>query len=764
MDTGNTKHRLLLVDGDPKSLRVLGVSLRKAGFAVVTATSGREALAALEAELPSLIISDTDLDEIDGFELCRQIKAKPEWAKIPFLFVSGRKSIEDKIRGLELGVDDYLTKPIYIKEIGIRVRTALQRVQRERLESRRDGRTKFAGDLSDIGVVDLVQTIDVNRKSGIVHIVNRDGRRGAVFFRDGNVIDAEVGHLAGVDAMYRLFSWSEGRFEVEFKPIRRKDVIDMPSAGLLMEGMRRLDEWTRLLESLPPLDSIPEVDVPALAEQLGDLPDEMNGVLRLCDGNRSLLAVVDDSEISDLEALTLISRLFAEKILFTRIDEPRVTSAEDPGIAAWLGEGDPSEVAPASPAPVDAPSAFAALNAQGEATPSTRTLPPPPPWLAPAPGSQPQEGPTPRVTLRSGVPLLGGGANARQERDTPQVLPIADLAPKEGAAGWTTPTSVTQPGFAVDRDPPLAEAPWPLAKDRPSASGTGVPELVPQPEERITSEYGSRAPIPEAQPSLVTSLGQGEPQQSNASADPAAAEPTDSPRPMAPAVVEPPAATSAVSSESPELASLDPDGTDDGSDELPSGSPVLLRRLGLGTLALGLVALAALAPRWIGSHDSRKGPTPALSPVDAQNPPETATKFGAELTPADASVRAPDARAPEPPSPREVCLKIDDGGKGRPKAVLTACRPAVKATPQAADLLLIMARAELDRGKAEESRDWAKQAIDVDPGLGAAYIFLGTAEQELGNKGEAKAAYQKYLQLVPTGRRARELRAVLDNL
>ena len=167
MDTGQSKHRLLLVDGDPKSLRVLEVSLKKAGFEVVTATQGSEALGALQATLPDLIISDTDLDGMDGFDLCRQIKANPEWAKIPFLFVSGRKSIEDKIRGLELGVEDYLTKPIYIKEIGIRVRTALQRAERERLESRREGRTKFAGDLSDIGVVDLVQTIDLNRKSGI---------------------------------------------------------------------------------------------------------------------------------------------------------------------------------------------------------------------------------------------------------------------------------------------------------------------------------------------------------------------------------------------------------------------------------------------------------------------------------------------------------------------------------------------------------------------------------------------------------------------
>ena len=318
MDTAQSKNRLLLVDGDPKSLRVLDVSLKKAGFDVTTATSGREALTLFEASQPDLIISDTDLDEMDGFELCSQIKARPEWAKIPFIFVSGRKSIEDKIRGLELGVDDYLTKPIYIKEIGIRVRTALQRAERERMESRRDGRTRFAGDLSDVGVVDLVQTIELNRKSGIIHIVNRDTRRGSIFFRDGKVIDAEVGRLSGANAIYRLFSWSEGQFAVEFKQIRRHDVIDTPMAPLLMEGMRRLDESTRLLDQLPSTSSVLEVDCRALAEELAELPDEVNSVLRLCDGTRTLQEVVEDSDHPDLEALTFIDKLFTSQIIFAR--------------------------------------------------------------------------------------------------------------------------------------------------------------------------------------------------------------------------------------------------------------------------------------------------------------------------------------------------------------------------------------------------------------------------------------------------------------
>ena len=79
-------------------------------------------------------------------------------------------------------------------------------------------------------------------------------------------------------------------------------------------------------------------------------------------------------------------------------------------------------------------------------------------------------------------------------------------------------------------------------------------------------------------------------------------------------------------------------------------------------------------------------------------------------------------------------------------------------------MMVILARAELDRGRAAEARSWAKKALAVNPDLADAYVFLGGAEQEAENPEAAKAAYKKYLELAPNGRHARELRAVLDSL
>jgi CheY-like chemotaxis protein len=315
------KPNLLLVDGDARNLRVMEVSLRKAGYNVTTAVSGEDALGKVENAKPDLIISDTQIGPVDGFAFCEKLKKDPKWAGIPFLFLTNQRSVEDKIRGLELGVEEYLTKPIFVKEILIRIKMLLQKRQRENLE-RKDGRTTFSGTLSDMAVVDLIQMMELGRKSGIIHFHNEQRRNGSIYFRNGQIIDAELGRLQGETAVYRMLGWSDGNFEVEFRAIRRNDVIERPNQALLMEGMRRVDEWGRLLEQLPALDTIFEVDYHELAERLGEIPDEVNGILRLFDGRRTLLQVVDESDFGDLESLEVISKLFFEGLIYDSAKGP----------------------------------------------------------------------------------------------------------------------------------------------------------------------------------------------------------------------------------------------------------------------------------------------------------------------------------------------------------------------------------------------------------------------------------------------------------
>ncbi len=330
------KKNLLLVDQDPKSRRVLEVSLRKAGFIVTTGTNGADALETVATSPPDLIISDTRMGVMDGFEFCRRLKENPEWAAIPFIFLTNQKNVEDKIRGLELGVEDYLTKPIYIKEIVTRVKILLQRKEREDLETK-DSKTRFEGSLADMTVVDLIQTVEIGHKTGVLRFVHPDGQQGAIYLRNGQVIDAEVGRLQGEQAVYRLLTWSDGRFEVEFRPIHRNQVIDMSSQALLLEGMRRVDEWGRLNEQLPSMEAVFEVDYRELAERLAELPDEVNSVLKLFDGRRTLLHVLDHSEYDDLETLNIISKLYFEGLIYDVTQAGAAADMADaPPLEGWL--------------------------------------------------------------------------------------------------------------------------------------------------------------------------------------------------------------------------------------------------------------------------------------------------------------------------------------------------------------------------------------------------------------------------------------------
>ena len=127
--------------------------------------------------------------------------------------------------------------------------------------------------------------------------------------------------------------------------------------------------------------------------------------------------------------------------------------------------------------------------------------------------------------------------------------------------------------------------------------------------------------------------------------------------------------------------------------------------------------------------------------------------------PADSPVASP-----SPAELRQRCIEANADGRGKARAVTAACRPALAVRPKDAEILVILARADLDRGRLAEARVLARKALAADPTHADAYVYLGTAEQAAGKLEEARGAYQKYIELAPDGRYAREIRAILSNL
>jgi two-component system, OmpR family, response regulator len=126
--------RLLVVEDDPNILELLSASLRFAGFGVATAISGTAAVAAAREERPDLIVLDVMLPDLDGFEVIR--KLRDSGTRTPVVFLTARDTTDDKIRGLTLGGDDYVTKPFSLEELTARIRAVLRRTSGEAVSAR----------------------------------------------------------------------------------------------------------------------------------------------------------------------------------------------------------------------------------------------------------------------------------------------------------------------------------------------------------------------------------------------------------------------------------------------------------------------------------------------------------------------------------------------------------------------------------------------------------------------------------------------------
>ena len=124
-DGPSVKGTILVVDDEPAVRRVLLMRLQLAGYNVVSAEDGEEALVKFHSESPDLVVLDVMLPKMDGFAVCRRLRAE---SCVPIIFLSALESISERVAGLDLGADDYLPKPFSPKELEARISTILRRV------------------------------------------------------------------------------------------------------------------------------------------------------------------------------------------------------------------------------------------------------------------------------------------------------------------------------------------------------------------------------------------------------------------------------------------------------------------------------------------------------------------------------------------------------------------------------------------------------------------------------------------------------------
>src|SRR5271169_5210196 len=128
------KTKILVVDDEPEAVELLEFNLTQAGYAVVAAGDGAEALKKARSTLPNLVVLDLMLPEIDGLEVCKMLRRDPATAAIPIIMLTAKAAEVDRIVGLELGADDYVTKPFSSRELVLRINKVFRRTQFDQAE------------------------------------------------------------------------------------------------------------------------------------------------------------------------------------------------------------------------------------------------------------------------------------------------------------------------------------------------------------------------------------------------------------------------------------------------------------------------------------------------------------------------------------------------------------------------------------------------------------------------------------------------------
>ena len=227
--------RVLIVDPQISDRSPLVLRLGNEGWQVVTATNVHQALQICSEEGADIVLTELELGEPDGLELCRLLKSRRESAAVPIVFLTSGKGQRLHAECLEAGADDFMNKPPDMDVLCLKIKRLLS--YRQSREPSRGVR----GSLRELSTGDFLQSLSAGEKSVEVR-VRRDAEKARIFMRSGRVVHCECGVLGGEEAFYSVIRWEEGEFEI--LPCARfpEQSIHAPLESLLIEGFRRVDE------------------------------------------------------------------------------------------------------------------------------------------------------------------------------------------------------------------------------------------------------------------------------------------------------------------------------------------------------------------------------------------------------------------------------------------------------------------------------------------------------------------------------------------
>lgn len=237
--------RLLVADDNPLVLDLIAKGMEPY-CEVVTATDGADALLKIVDGPPDVILCDYKMPGLDGRQLFEKLRAREQTRHIPFLFVASRSDIEERLRPLVDGVEEFIAKPFFVKDLVRIAKKVVDRLHLEKLQKLASRPGVIQGRLEEMGITDLMQSLEMGQKSCRL-MIRKGSEQGELYFANGQCRDAKLGKLEGDNAVYRIIGWTEGEFEIDFNAANAssRTTTTRSTTGLLMEAMRLMDEANR---------------------------------------------------------------------------------------------------------------------------------------------------------------------------------------------------------------------------------------------------------------------------------------------------------------------------------------------------------------------------------------------------------------------------------------------------------------------------------------------------------------------------------------
>lgn len=235
---------VLVVDDDPRWREYSSDPFLKRGDRVRAVADGLEALSMCVADPPDVILTDVNMPRMDGWQLLRMIRARPNLGGVPVVFLTSLDGDEERLKGYQLGVDAYIPKPFHPDELLMRVHRVVRR-RRQAAEAETAGTLR--GDLDNVSPSSLLSFLAVERKTGILLLVGE--RVARLFMREGRALRVEIEGanvgLSSRDALMDLLDWQTGQFEFTAERVGGVDEIRAAISALVLDHARIQDERDR---------------------------------------------------------------------------------------------------------------------------------------------------------------------------------------------------------------------------------------------------------------------------------------------------------------------------------------------------------------------------------------------------------------------------------------------------------------------------------------------------------------------------------------